>query len=106
MIKSIIIKNFRIFDSFQLTLNDDLNLLVGDNEAGKSTILEAIGLALTKRIGGKLIEYELSPYVFNKTAVDSYLTQLKEGKNPPLPQILIELYLSELAEVCHSLIIS
>jgi putative ATP-dependent endonuclease of OLD family len=96
MIKGIVIKNFRIFETFKLLLNDDLNLLVGDNEAGKSTILEAIGLALTKRIGGKLIEYELSPYLFNKTVVDSYLKLLKEGKNPPLPQILIELYLSEL----------
>jgi predicted ATP-dependent endonuclease of OLD family len=96
MIKGIVIKNFKIYDSFALGLNDDLNIVVGDNEAGKSTILEAIGLALTKRIGGKLIEYELSPYLFNKTTVDAYLQQLKAGKNPPLPNILIELYLSEI----------
>lgn len=96
MITSIIINNFRIFEAFNLNLNGDLNLLVGDNEAGKSTILEAIGLALTKRIGGKLIDYELSPYIFNKTVVDSYLQLLKEGKNPPLPRILIELYLSDI----------
>ena len=42
MIKGIVIKNFRIFETFKLLLNDDLNLLVGDNEAGKSTILEAM----------------------------------------------------------------
>ena len=95
MIKAIIIKNFRIFDSFALNFNDDLNLIVGDNEAGKSTILEAIGLALTKRISGKLIDYELSPYLFNKASVDAYLQQLKDGKKPSLPSILIELYLSE-----------
>ena len=94
MIKAIIIKNFRIFDSFALNFNDDLNLIVGDNEAGKSTILEAFGLALTKRISGKLIDYELSPYLFNKASVDAYLQQLKDGKKPSLPSILIELYSS------------
>ena len=99
MIKKLIIQNFRIFDSFTLTLNDDLNLVVGDNEAGKTTILEAIGLALTKRIGGKLIEYELSPYLFNKTCADTYLAQLKAGANPALPEVLIELYLAEVPEL-------
>ena len=99
MIRALIIRNFRIFESFKIALNADLNIVVGDNESGKSTILEAIGLALTKRIGGKLIEYELSPHLFNKACVDSYLKQLKEGKNPELPKILIELYLTELPEL-------
>jgi energy-coupling factor transporter ATP-binding protein EcfA2 len=98
MIKKVIIRNFRIFDSFTLNLNDDLNLVVGNNESGKSTLLEAIGLALTKRIGGKLIEYELSPYFFNKLCADTYLAQLKAGAKPALPEILIELYLKELPE--------
>jgi putative ATP-dependent endonuclease of OLD family len=54
MITDIFIRNFKIFDTFHLRLNPDLNIVVGDNEAGKSTILEAISLALTKRISGKL----------------------------------------------------
>jgi len=99
MIKSIYIENFRIFESFRLSLNTDLNIIVGNNEAGKSTILEAISLALTKRIGGKQVETELSPYLFNKVCADSYLTKLKAGQNPELPKILIELYLSDSPEV-------
>jgi len=95
MIESIHIRNFKIFDSFDLNLNTDLNILVGKNEAGKSTVLEAIGLALTKRIGGKQIEYELSPYLFNKACSDAYLAALKEKKNPEQPKILIELYFTE-----------
>ena len=50
MIKSVFIQNFKIFESFKLPLNDDLNIVVGNNESGKSTILEAVGLALTKRV--------------------------------------------------------
>lgn len=95
MIKSIHIKNFKIFRSFSVVINDDMNILVGDNEAGKSTILEAIALALTKRIGGRQIEFELSPYVFNKECAAEFLAAVKEGENPELPKILVELYLRE-----------
>ena len=48
-IKKIIIENFKCFEGgFPLELNKGLNILVGDNEAGKSTILEAIHLALSE----------------------------------------------------------
>jgi AAA15 family ATPase/GTPase len=99
MIQRLVIENFKVFKSFRLDLNKDLNLVVGDNESGKSTILEAIGLALTKRVAGRPIEYEISPYLFNKECVDAYLKQLEAGANPELPQILIELYLSESQEL-------
>ena len=47
-IKKIKIENFKCFEGiFVLELNSGLNILVGNNEAGKSTILEAIHIALT-----------------------------------------------------------
>lgn len=99
MIQTIIIQNFKIFQTFRLELNGDMNLLVGNNESGKSTILEAIGLALTKRIGGRNVDHELSPFLFNKECARKYLKDLKDGKNPDLPSILIEVYLKETAEL-------
>lgn len=93
MIEKIFIQNYKIFDKFDLSLNETLNLIVGNNEVGKSTILEAINLALTKRLNGRNIEYELSPYLFNKQCVDQYLCDLKDGNSPVLPKILIEIYL-------------
>ena len=46
-IDKIKIVNFKSFEGeFELKLNRDLNIIVGDNEAGKSTILEAINLVL------------------------------------------------------------
>ncbi len=95
MISKIHIENYKIFESFTLEFNDDLNILVGDNEAGKSTILEAINLALTKRINCKPIDTELSPYLFNKKCVEEYLRKLNNDENPELPKIVIELYLSD-----------
>jgi predicted ATP-binding protein involved in virulence len=55
MISHVYIKNFKLFQSFEMSLNPDLNIIVGDNETGKSIILEATALALTKRLNGKLI---------------------------------------------------
>jgi AAA15 family ATPase/GTPase len=44
MLKSLKIKNFRCFQSFELQQLGQLNLLVGTNNSGKTSILEAIQL--------------------------------------------------------------
>ena len=89
----------QIFESFSLSLNDDLNIIVGNNEAGKSTILEAIALALTKRINGKAIEYEITHHLFNKASVEKYLAEIVAGKNLAPPKIVIELFMKDLADL-------
>jgi ABC-type cobalamin/Fe3+-siderophores transport system ATPase subunit len=45
------------------------------------------------------VEYELSPYLFNISCTSDFLKALIEGKNPELPKIVIELYLSEDSEL-------
>lgn len=95
MIKRIVIKNYKIFQDFELELNDSFNILVGDNEAGKSTILEAINLALTKRLNGRMIEFELTPYIFNLQTAEQYVQSIRNGKPLAPPEILIELYLQD-----------
>ena len=75
-IRKVKIHNFKCYRDFEITLEEGLNIVVGDNEAGKSTILEAINLALTGIISGKSIWNEISQYIFNKEAVDEYITSL------------------------------
>jgi putative ATP-dependent endonuclease of OLD family len=92
-IKKIIIQNFKCFnDVFELELNSGLNILVGDNESGKSTILEAIDLALSGYINGKYLKMELNESLFNKEVVKQYLLEVNGGKSVLLPSIVIELY--------------
>ena len=43
--KRIVLSNFKRFKNFELELNDKLNVIVGDNEAGKSSVLLALDLA-------------------------------------------------------------
>ena len=93
-ISKVHIENFKIFKgSFDLALNKGVNILVGNNEAGKSTIIEAIHLALTGLYNGRYLKNELTQYVFNKEVIEEYLRSLEpENETKQLPQILIELY--------------
>ncbi|MCR5837563.1 MAG: AAA family ATPase [Lachnospiraceae bacterium] len=87
------IENFKCYKGmFELNLKEGLNIIVGDNEAGKSTILEAINLALTGMINGRGIWNEVSQYLFNKEVVDEYIDAINSGTPKDLPHILIEVY--------------
>ena len=92
-ISKITICNFKGFKgTFKLELNQGLNILVGNNETGKSTVLEAIHLALTGLYNGKYINSELSQYLFNNEVVFAYLQSVKCGEPEEPPSILIEIY--------------
>lgn len=93
-ISRIKIENFKCFETFDLTLNGGLNILVGNNEAGKSTILEAIHLALTGLFNGRYLKNELTQYLFNNQVVAKYLDDLDQGKVAIPPYILIEIFIS------------
>jgi putative ATP-dependent endonuclease of OLD family len=101
-IKNLIIENFKCFNGlFRLNLNEGVNILVGDNEAGKSTILEAIHLALTGILHGRYLKNELTQYIFNSDVVSTYITGLEtKGIKAVPPQILIEIIMAgnDLAE--------
>ena len=93
-ISRIKIENFKCFETFDLTLNGGLNILVGNNEAGKSTILEAIHLALTGLFNGRYLKNELTQYLFNNQVVAKYLYDLDQGKVAIPPYILIEIFIN------------
>jgi len=91
-ISRVIISNYRCLKAADVTLNPDLNIVVGNNESGKSTLLEAIHLALTGQISGRPVQTELHPYLFNAQAVAEYIDALVNKEAVPPPAILIELY--------------
>jgi putative ATP-dependent endonuclease of the OLD family len=98
MLKKIHIENFRVFEHFNLDFRDGLNVLVGDNDSGKTTVLEAVHLALTSRLRGRLIANDLSPHLVNQAAAKRYLDAVRAGGNEPPPEIVIDLYLEEREE--------
>ena len=98
MLKKIQIENYRVFEHFKLEFRDGLNVLVGDNDSGKTTVLEAVHLALTSRLRGRLIAHDLSPHLVNQIAARRYLDAVRGGGNEPPPEIVIDLYLEECEE--------
>ncbi len=88
------IENFKCFDGkFSLSFNSGINIIVGNNEAGKSTILEAIHLALTGIYNGRYLRNELSQYLFNIDATNRFLNNIKSDDKTPLPHVNIEVFL-------------
>ena len=45
-LEQIIIKNFRLFEALDLKLNSGLNILVGENDAGKTALIDSIRYVL------------------------------------------------------------
>lgn len=95
-ISKVKIQNLKSFkDIFTLTLNKGLNVLVGDNESGKSTILEAIHIALTGLYCGRSIWNELSQYLFNNETVKEYIQSIQAGNAIAPPELIIEIFFDE-----------
>lgn len=93
-ISKVIIENYKCFyGRFELPLQKDLNIIVGNNEAGKSTIIEAVHICLTGLLNGRHLKNQLSQYLFNKIIEKEYLDSLlTENKLPP-PSITIDVFL-------------
>lgn len=92
-ISKIHIENYKCFVKFDMDFHKNTNIIVGDNEAGKSTILEAINICLSGLLHGHYLRNELSEYLFNYQSITDYLKSVKANKSTIPPSILIELYL-------------
>lgn len=93
VVEHIVIKNFKQFVEMPIFFSKGINILVGDNGTGKTTILEAIELALTGRYRGESINRCLSECLFNKSVVDDYIASIDNGDPEPPPEISVEVFL-------------
>jgi len=91
IIEKIKIKNFGRFKELSIEFDQNLNLLIGDNESGKSTILNAIDFVLSGS-HSKVENYGLD-HLFNTEVIDEFLAS--EKKYEDLPELFVELYLND-----------
>lgn len=95
-VESIKLFNFKKFRDEVFEFNDDINIFVGDNNAGKSTILEALEIVLNFNHRGRPFNNEFSPDLFNRDAVNMFLASDKTTKH--LPNLIIEAYIDGVPE--------
>lgn len=95
------IKNYKSIKNNTIELNDGMNIFVGDNDAGKSTILEAISAVLLGSINNQGLYHVLRPSIFNNDCRSKYLDFVKNYKNNKKsekispPSIKIEVFFDE-----------
>ena len=95
MIEKVRIHGYRRFRNLNFEPHPRFNVFVGDNNSGKSTLLEAIGLALTGRINGRPMADELNPFWFNLDEVADFFAARRRGEKVTPPVIEIEVFLDD-----------
>lgn len=95
-VKSLRLVNFKKFADEHFEFNEDVNIFVGDNDAGKSTILEALEIVLNFSHRGRPFNTEFSPDLFNQVTVETFLRTDRSSKH--LPELLIETYIDGVPE--------
>ncbi|MDI1271812.1 MAG: AAA family ATPase [Polaromonas sp.] len=99
MLTNIKIQGYRIHRDLLLKPNRKFNLIVGANESGKSTLMEAVALALTGRVNGRSASEELNPHWFNTALVRDFIQKRTNGFPVGFPEILIELSFEDVPEL-------
>lgn len=97
-IKELRIENYKIFKTINILFNDNVNIFVGENDSGKTTILEALSMVLTGKINGGAILSRLTPDWFNNEIRTQYINDVKNSGKSQLPLISIEAYFDGLTE--------
>src|SRR5262245_46496853 len=95
VIDEVRISGYRRFQEFACRPRRRFNIMVGENEAGKSTLLEAVCLATTGRINGRSATEELNPYWFNQGTVKAFFAARARGERVSPPTISIEVFLED-----------
>ena len=71
-IEKLLLHNFCRFKDIEIQFNAERNILIGDNEAGKSTILNALDIVLSGSF--RKVETHGLDRLFNKETIDEFLT--------------------------------
>jgi putative ATP-dependent endonuclease of OLD family len=87
-IKRLVLKNFKRFKALELEFDPELNIFVGGNEAGKSSVLQALDLVLSA--SRSKVETLGLETLFNAECIAQFLGG--ERMIADLPELLIEVY--------------
>ncbi|MEG0835868.1 MAG: AAA family ATPase [Christensenellaceae bacterium] len=85
------IQNYKLLRGVCVELNPDVNVFVGENDAGKSTLLEAISIVASGKLHGNVFHKQLKANLFNIECRNAYIAALATTPIAP-PKIIFEAY--------------
>lgn len=92
VLKKIVVKNYKLLKEIVISLNPDINIFVGDNDAGKSTILEALSILTTGKLNGFAFERQIKANLFNRETREAFVASINSGARVNPPKIIFEAY--------------
>lgn len=96
IVDKIYIKNYKIFREQVIHFNDTCNIIVGNNDSGKTSLLEILQILLTGKLNGLQLERQLRTNLFNLRTRNEYIKKiLGKEKNLILPEIVLEAYFTK-----------
>ncbi|SFO36300.1 putative ATP-dependent endonuclease of the OLD family [Eubacterium pyruvativorans] len=101
MIKKLLVRNYKILKDLRLELNPRINIFVGDNDAGKSTLLEALSIVTTGKLHYYPFERQIKANLFSIEARNDYIKAINSGQKPEPPQIIMEAYFDKTEDQHH-----
>lgn len=90
------IRNFKLFRDMTLEMNENTNVFVGANDAGKTTLLEALSLVTSCKLHGSTFDQkQLRLSLFNQSVRTDFCNAVASNYHSAmsnLPEIVIEAY--------------
>lgn len=86
------ISNYKMFVEETINLNPDYNIFIGDNDAGKSTLLEVIQIITSNKSNGYSFDKQIKGSMFNNFEREKFKSDLLLNNHAFLPEIILEAY--------------
>jgi putative ATP-dependent endonuclease of OLD family len=93
-IKKLVLKNFKRFRTLELDFDNELNILVGGNEAGKSSVLQALDIVMSA--SRSKVEALGLETLFNQECITEFLAGARGIAD--LPEMFIEIFMDGLVD--------
>lgn len=91
-INKLVVKNYKLLRDVIIPINPKINIFVGENDAGKSSMLESLSILTTGKLNGYALDRQLKANLFNATIRQEYIDAIGAGQTPEPPQIIFEAY--------------
>lgn len=98
-IDKLVVRNYKSLKDIIISMNAHTNIFVGENDSGKSTILEALCIVLTGKLDGVSIMNRFTLDWFNTDCRNKYIQAVASANPSALPEIVIEAYFCE--DMCN-----